>query len=515
MAFGVSSTLVTLIVLSVRTSALAAWLATVGTPLTLATSSTPIDMYGLQTNVLGPLNLQTMEYSTSIFVRYPIGIDINAFRRGFHIQPAATFEINQPFINIAGSTPPLTVPHDNGVSITVRYAPGVTYTMTQLAFGISMKVKSPPITRATIPAPIRKVADSPYYYGFLDHPWAHDGFLGGLVYSDYKTLTTLQASALASSRATLAAIAVSGAGYVRMDFCADQTVGLTSPYPTPDFSRYDKIIDALAAVHVTVLPIIQQHCAPTYMHYNPSGGGNQTISTPEYYASWASAVAHHVRKYPRISRLEIFNEPNLNGGWYPGTPAYANTDGTGAAAFMRAAYAAIKSANPNIMVVSGALATGGHHVDSRIFLTNAYVAGCRYRICWDELSIHNYRWAAPGAATIFNYPYEDRFDDYKDLQKIAVLHGDPVPKVMLTEWGYSACEESTACFDQLVQALYIAQGFNLALADSTIDGITYVNIYNSSNDPPYYFWSNTSLVHNNYRTRPGYSVFQQFAVGSH
>lgn len=497
------------------TSTLAGLLALTFPTAAAAQSSRPVDMYGLQTNVLQPLNLNAMEYSEALFIRYPTGVDINAFRTGFKITPAAAVDISYPFVDLSKSTPRLSVPPGGGIGIRIRYAPGVKYTVTQPAYGIALTISSPPIALSSIPVPTRRLSNSPYYYGFLDHPWAFSGFLGGLLYAEIKNKTSEQVIALSKARSTLAAIAASGAGYVRMDFCGDQTIGQTAPYPSPKWNHYDPIIVALAAVHVTILPIVQQHCAPAYMHYDPSGSGRQTVSTPLYYAQWARAVAEHLKLFPQIKRLELFNEPNIEGGWYPGTPAYANPNGSGAAPFMKAAYAAIKSANPNLMVVSGALATGGHHIDSRTFLTNAYASGCRMHVCWDELSIHNYRWSAPGAATIANYAYEDRFDDYKDLQKIAVAHGDPVPKVMLTEWGYSTCEKLTVCFDPLVQALYLAQGLNLALADPSVDGITYVNIYNSSNDWPNYFWSHTALLTPYYTAKAGYQVFQRFALGSH
>lgn len=482
---------------------------------TLAQSAKPVDMYGLQTNLLEPLDLSAMEYSEGLFVRYPTGVDLNAFRSGFRITPTAPVEVYYPYVDLAHSTPRITVPLQGGIGIRIRFAPGVKYTVTQPAFGLALTISSPPITSSTIPAPIRRVSASPYYYGFLDHPWGFAGFLGGLLYANISNPSPSELAALAKARLTVSAIAASGAGYVRMDFCADQTIGTTAPYPKPKWEHYDPIIAALAAVHITVLPIVQQHCAPPYMRYDTDGSSGQTVSTPQYYAQWARAIAEHVRLFPQIKRLELFNEPNGRGGWHPGTPAYANPDGSGAAPFMRAAYAAIKSANPNLMVVAGALATGGHHVDSRSFLDNAYAVGCRLHVCWDELSIHNYRWATPVAATISNYPYEDRFDDYKDLQRIALRHGDPVPKVMLTEWGYSTCARLIVCFDERVQALYIAQGLNLALADPSVDGVTYVNVYNSSDDSPYYFWSQTALLTPYYTVKVGYGVFQRFAIGSH
>ena len=491
-----------------------------GSPAPLATSATPLAFYGLQTNRIHPYDPMAMEYSDQLFVNYPVGVDLAAFRAGLTVAPPTVIYATYPFVNQGGLATRIPIVPNGGISISLRFVPGVTYAISQPAFGISMQVASPPLTLSDIPAPVRAVVASPYYYGFLNHPWAFAGFLGGFNYSTTNT-TPGGIAARAESVKTLQQIVDSGAGNVRIDFCSAQVI-----YPdltvAPKWFHLDPTLDAVTQAGITVLPIIQQHCPYSR---NPYQGG--TIDTPEHYARWAGLVADHLKAYPTITRVELFNEPNLRGGWTPGgpTPApsmspepgpYVDANGGGAAPFMRQAYAAIKAANPNLMVVAGALASGGHHVGVKTWMNGAMDAGCKIGVCWDELSIHNYRWAAPLSATTANDPREDnRWDNYKDVQAVAVAHGDPVPKIMLTEWGYSTCDGLTVCFDPAVQALYLAQGLNLALADPTIDGVTYVNIYNSSADLPDYFWSHTALVNNDRTVKPGYTVFQKFAIGSH
>jgi len=410
-----------------------------------------------------------MEYSEAILFTYAVGIDSTAFNNGLKITPSTAFNVGRPFVNQGGQKIRYAIPPNGSVGLRLRYVPGTSYHIVQPAFGVDITVNTPNVA---IPAPITMKAASPYYYGFLNHPWGFSGFLGGLIYgtANFPTRTVTEQAALDAANATVQEIAQSGAGYVRMDFCSDQTIGHLAPYATPHWANYDTILNALAAINVTVLPEIQQHCAPPYMHYNPLGGGNQTMDNPTDYATWAGAIAAHLVGFPKVTRVELFNEPNLEGGWEPGTPTFVSAQGDGAAPFMRAAYAAIKAANPNLMVVSGAL------------------------------------------AAILNYKnYDNRFDIYKDVQNVAVAHGDPVPKMMLTEWGYSTCPDPVVCFDPAVQALYLAQGLNLALADPTVDGVTYVNVYNGGLD----FWANTALIYNDHSLKPSFAVFQEFATGSH
>ena len=487
-------------------------------PSPLATSAVLKTAYGLQTNGLFVLDAMHMEYSEQIGLTFPVGVDLAAFKSGLVITPAAPSNVAYPFVpayQVKLHLPPFSL-----LSLSLRFTPGVTYHIAQPAFGVAMDVATPALAMSDMPAPIRAVTNSPYYYGFLNHPWAFGGFLGGFDYVATDTRPSAIA-ARADSIATLKQIVVSGAGYVRMDFCSSQTI-----YPdltiAPKWFHLDPILKAVTDAGITVLPIIQQHCAYSRAPYQ---GG--TMDTPEHYARWAGAIADHLKTFPTITRVELFNEPNLRGGWQPGgpTPApsaspvpgpYSDIKGGGAAPFMKQAYAAIKAANPNLMVVSGALAAGGHHVLPTTWLAGAMDAGCKVGVCWDEISVHNYRWTEPFAATIANDAREDnRLDIYKDVQNVAVAHGDPKPKVMLTEYGWSSCTNLTVCFDPMVQALYIARSLNSFLADASVDGITYVNVYNSSTDAPDYFWSSTSLVNNDRTVKPGFAVFQKFATGSH
>src|SRR6202012_1631783 len=120
--------------------------------------------------------------------------------------------------------------------------------------------------------------------------------------------------------------------------------------------------------------------------------------------------------------------------------------------------------------------------------------------CWDILSVHNYSWQNPTFAQAASAP--NRFDIYKAIQQIADEHGDPNTHVMLTEWGYST-DASADGVDPQTQALYVALGFNLMLADPSVDGIVYVNMYNPATD----FWGQTALVSSDFTPKPAYGVY--------
>jgi hypothetical protein len=162
-------------------------------------------------------------------------------------------------------------------------------------------------------------------------------------------------------------------------------------------------------------------------------------------------------------------------------------------------------ANPTITVVGPALSAGGTEVDPRAFLTTMYGQGCRYQTCWDVLSVHPYAWNDPS----YTLPaaQSNRWQIYQDLQAIAVAHGDPMPHVMLTEWAFSTAQQSVG-FDPSVQAKYMATGFNLMLADPTIDGIVWTNVYATGSD----FWSRTAVTDASFNPLPAEATFRSFAA---
>ena len=101
----------------------------------------------------------------------------------------------------------------------------------------------------------------------------------------------------------------------------------------------------------------------------------------------------------------------------------------------------------------------------------------------------------------------NRWQIYKDLQAIAVAHGDPTPHVMLTEWAFSTVNEADG-FDPQVQARYMALGFNLMLADPTIDGVVWTQLFSSGTD----FWSRTAVTDTSHNQLPAFTTFHSFAA---
>jgi hypothetical protein len=421
----------------------------------------------------------TYDYAEDVAVDFNRAVNSTSFNAKLTVSPSAPW--SSYFSN-----------YGKRAQVTIRKTPGVIYTMTmaagvlasdgsgsQLAANAVFHLTTP--ATVTIPSRTRGPINQPYRYGFLAH-LASDS-LGGP-----------NAAQIASI------IGAADTGFVRIDYTGASIMPTST---TVDFTQEDSIIALLASHNVTELPILEQYAGATWQ---TGGGAYPTIfETPQLYAQFVGTVVAHLKAVaPKITRVELFNEPNLNGWWSASNPAYSATDGSATAAYMLAAYAAAKAANRAITIVGPALADAGG-VDPRTFLTNMYAAGCRTGTCWDVLSVHPYSWLNPTytvAPTASN-----RWQIYKDLQAIAVAHGDPTPHVMLTEWAFSTAAVPTG-FDPKVQALYMALGMGLALADPTVDGIVWTEVYAPGSD----FWSRTAVTDASYNPLPADATFRSYAA---
>jgi hypothetical protein len=418
----------------------------------------------------------TYDYAEDVTIDFSRAVNTASFNAHLTITPTApwsTYVIN----------------YGKRIDLTLRKVPGIVYTI-KLAAGITATDGSsiPSATSYTlttpsnvnVPAPTRVTTGDPYRFGILAHP-------------DGDNLGGPNAAKIAGL------IADTGAGFVRIDYASAQIM----PTPTTlDFAPSDTIVTLLASRHITVLPILEQYSTAAWQAEGKSYPA--IFSTPQLYAAYVTAVVTHLRtSAPQITRVELFNEPNLNGWWTNPNPAYAATNGSATAAYMLAGYAAAKHANPGITVVGPALATGGSEVDPRTFLTAMYAAGCRTGACWDVLSVHPYAWFDPTYTVSPNS--SSRWTIYQDLQAIAVAHGDVKPHVMLTEWAFSTANTATG-FDPSVQARYLAIGCNLMLADPSVDGITWTSIYATGND----FWSRVALTDTSYHPLPALATLRTF-----
>lgn len=186
---------------------------------------------------------------------------------------------------------------------------------------------------------------------------------------------------------------------------------------------------------------------------------NAPPDDPAAFAAFAGAVAARYRG--RVLGYIIWNEPNLALEWGGRPP-----DPVGYAGLLRAAYPAIKAADPAARVISAGLASTNDRtasaLDDRQYLEALYAAGAgRF---FDVLGAHPYGFA---------YPPDDPHGNHDglnmtrlaDLRAIMVSHGDAAKPIWATEMGWTVRGAGATAWQTVSpdrQAAYLAQAFDQA-----------------------------------------------------
>ncbi|WP_319454599.1 MULTISPECIES: cellulase family glycosylhydrolase [unclassified Mycobacterium] len=216
--------------------------------------------------------------------------------------------------------------------------------------------------------------------------------------------------------------------------------GLVEPLQgTYDWSYIDAVVDAAAARNMGVMAEING--TPTWASTTTGlfpGSGTPNASD---FASFASTVA--TRYGNDISAYEIWNEPNSVEFSDPIDPASYT-------ALLKAAYPAIKAANPNATVVAGAVGSvisfGNVTLDPVTFVQDMFADGAQGY--FDALSFHPYQETLElsQGAGVPNSP----LTQLNAIEQLLIANGDASDKVWISEYGLPTSDVS-----QQTQATFI------------------------------------------------------------
>ncbi|MBJ7340968.1 cellulase family glycosylhydrolase [Mycolicibacterium sp.] len=218
---------------------------------------------------------------------------------------------------------------------------------------------------------------------------------------------------------------------IQIPWAAVQKSGPTSY----DWTAVDQMITAATARNMGVLGVLNA---------TPFWAGTPYLSgqpAPQAYATFASAVAS--RYAGKISAYEIWNEPNAYMFLSPADPA-------GYTRLLKAAYPAIKAADPAAIVVGGVVGAGvgidNLTVSPQAFIAGMYAAGAKGS--FDALSFHPYQFFLPfsAGASVADSP----LNQLAAIRQLMVANGDGTLKIWATEYG-----EPSSVVTEQQQAAYI------------------------------------------------------------
>jgi polysaccharide biosynthesis protein PslG len=213
-------------------------------------------------------------------------------------------------------------------------------------------------------------------------------------------------------------------------------------------SSLDRLMSDAAAHGIRVIAFVDSTpCwassapAPLLRKCMPGASGKANAWPPTNPSYYASVVSYLARRYgPQLAAIEVWNEPDQANEDYFAGPEKARRY----AAILRAAYPAIKQADPSVPVLAGSLV--GYN---GVFLRALYAAGIKGY--YDGIAVHFY------SLTLASL---------RSFRAVQVANGDTKP-LWLDEFGWSSCwpryriQEEQACVTPQIQARNVTDMFRL------------------------------------------------------
>lgn len=198
-----------------------------------------------------------------------------------------------------------------------------------------------------------------------------------------------------------------------------------------DWSRIDFILSQAQERDMAVLGVLNS--TPYWGGADGSGclGCPGVAPDPAKFAAFASeAVTRFDTLYPGVvSAYEVWNEPNYYRSWFPAVDPIAYTE------VLKAAYTAIKAADPDATVVAGVLgavmSAGGFTMDPVTFVQTMYANGAKGY--FDALSYHPYSYDRPFGEQNPNFISPLRA--LLEMRQTMLDNGDELVKIWATEYG--------------------------------------------------------------------------------
>lgn len=262
----------------------------------------------------------------------------------------------------------------------------------------------------------------------------------------------------------------------------------TATWYSPEVHRLDAFLNEAHKEHIQVLAtVVDSPCwasMPANRRCRADLASYRGIHTPLHplgFAAFLKRLVAHVGT--KIGYYEIWNEPNAPRFWsHPDPVRYVR--------LLRAAYRAVKQADPQAQVLGGA--TSGADVS---FVDRMYAAGAKG--WFDALSIHPYSGKrTPEACTV---PQHSFGCGVEAVHAAMLRHGDIRP-LWLTEFG----TEVSPTISDRVQAAYVTHALALIRTWSFVRGAIWYELHD---DPTGHDGEHYGLLRANLSPRPAAHAF--------
>ncbi len=209
------------------------------------------------------------------------------------------------------------------------------------------------------------------------------------------------------------------------------------------WDKYDSIVDLAEQYDLDIIARLE--APPAWSRYD--GHDRGAFGPPDNFEDYGDYVAEVVGRYRgRIRFYQIWNEPNIYPEWgnQPVNPeAYT--------AMLCLAYRRVKEADPDAVVISGAMAPTaelgtwnptyqGNNLMDVIFLQRMYDAGAQP--CFDIIAVNNYMlWSGPTDHRMRPTQGQVNFSRPMWVRDVMVANGDAAKPIWISEMNSNAVPE--------------------------------------------------------------------------
>ncbi len=222
-----------------------------------------------------------------------------------------------------------------------------------------------------------------------------------------------------------AALAAAHVQWVRLAFALNGAEPVPGSYNQDVMTRFGDCVDQAQAYGLRVLvPVVGTP---------PWAGSGAWNAPPRDPATYAAALGYLAARYPQVSAWEIWNEENTRHFWQGTAGQYVT--------LLKDAYAAVKRANPNALVVFG----GTAHTDAG-WVRDCYQAGARGY--FDVMATHPY----PRIHT--NTDTAQVLGSTQAVRNVMLDYGDRSTPIWFTEFSWSSAAVGAQTQAQALRASF-------------------------------------------------------------
>ena len=264
-------------------------------------------------------------------------------------------------------------------------------------------------------------------------------------------------------------------------------------------AAYDTAISKAAASGAKVL--VSVYTAPDW-----ASGSTNRESPPQNPADYADFMRFVAARYSgQVSAWEIWNEQNSQSFWSTGPNAGAY------AQLLKAAYPAVKAADPAALVVYG-----GTWQNDYEFLEAAYAAVPDLGQYFDVMATHPYSGvAAPEqvARDANGRIAKWSFAGYRELRATMLNHGDDKP-IWFTEFGWATFDGEWGV-SEATQADFLSRAYRCAEQDPYVDVAIWYALRNHPQGGDSPTWEHQlGLTRADFTPKAAYNTFKNYAEGA-